>query len=55
MTLPLENIMKFGVQTIYRRTEPAVGPWTPDTEDARRLIRLVDKTTILSLITRRNI
>ena len=42
MTLPLENIMKFGVQTIYRRTEPAVGPWTPDTEDARRLIRLVD-------------
>lgn len=42
MNLSLETSLKFGVQTIYRRTEPAVGPWAPDTEDARRLIRLVD-------------
>ena len=42
MNLSLKTSLKFGVQTIYRRTEPAVGPWAPDTEDARRLIRLVD-------------
>ena len=42
MNLSLETSLKFGVQTIYRRTEPAVGPWVPDTEDARHLIRLID-------------
>ena len=42
MTLPLQNSLKFGVQTVYRRTEPAIGPWVPDVENARRLIRLID-------------
>ena len=38
----LENSLKFGVQTIYRRTESAAGPWAPDVKDARRFIRLID-------------
>ena len=38
----LENSLKFGVQTFYRRTESAAGPWAPDVKDARRFIRLLD-------------
>ncbi len=42
MTVPLETEMKFGVQTIHRRTEPAEGPWLPDPGYARELVELVE-------------
>ena len=42
MTLPLEPTMKFGLQTIHRRSEPAEGPWYPDPDDARRLVEMAE-------------
>ena len=42
MDLPLDNGLKFGVQTIHRRTEPATGPWQPDPDYARVLVELVE-------------
>ena len=38
MTLPLKKSLQFGVQTIFRRTEPAVVPWLPDVEDAKTFL-----------------
>lgn len=43
MDLPLANTLSFGIQTINRRTEPAVGPWLPNLADAKRLVELVDR------------
>ena len=40
--LPLAQGIKFGIQTIHRRTEPATGPWLPEADDGRRLVELVD-------------
>lgn len=42
MSLPLEPTMKFGLQTIHRRSEPAEGPWLPDPADARRLVEMAE-------------
>lgn len=42
MPIELPKQMEFGIQTINRRTEPAVGPWLPDPEEAKTLIELVD-------------
>jgi len=39
----LNEALEFGVQTINRRTEPAVGPWRPSPQSARELIELVDR------------
>ncbi len=49
MSLPLESGMKFGVQTIHRRSEPAVGPWFPDPGYARELVELVERLDYDSL------
>lgn len=49
MNLPLAESLAFGVQTLYRRTEPAVGPWLPDVAEARRLVELVDQSGYDSL------
>ncbi len=43
MVLKLNNKLKFGVQTIHRRTEPATGPWLPELEDGRALVEMVDR------------
>ena len=43
MTLPLDKDLKFGLQTLHRRTEPATGPWKPDVADARELVGLIDR------------
>lgn len=42
MDLPLEPTMKFGVQTIHRRSEPGVGAWVPEPEDARELVEQIE-------------
>ena len=43
MTLQLNSALKFGIQTLHRRTEPATGPWLPDAEDGRRIVELIDR------------
>jgi probable F420-dependent oxidoreductase len=43
MSLPLEDTLKIGVQTIHRRTEPAVGPWHPSVEEGRAMVELIDR------------
>lgn len=40
--LPLAEGLKFGIQTIHRRTEPATGPWLPEADDGKRIVELVD-------------
>ncbi|HEX3864786.1 MAG TPA: TIGR03619 family F420-dependent LLM class oxidoreductase [Stellaceae bacterium] len=42
MTLPLAPILKIGIQTIHRRTEPAEGPWLPTIGELHDLVGLVD-------------
>ena len=42
MTLQLDNQLKFGVQTIHRRTEPAMGSWLPEAEDGRTMVEMID-------------
>ena len=43
MDLPLDDTLKFGIQTLHRRTEPAAGPWLPDLDDARALVERIDR------------
>ena len=43
MTLPLDDRLKVGIQTIHRRTEPATGPWLPRIEELVELVQLVDR------------
>ena len=43
MQLPLDSRLKVGVQTIHRRTEPAVGPWRPSVSEGRDLVECVDR------------
>jgi probable F420-dependent oxidoreductase len=47
--LPVEDRLQIGVQTIHRRTEPAVGPWLPTIEEMRSLVELVDRSGYDSL------
>ncbi|MDE0728357.1 MAG: LLM class flavin-dependent oxidoreductase [Alphaproteobacteria bacterium] len=42
MTLNLDNRLKFGVQTIHRRTEPTTGLWLPDEADGRAMVEMID-------------
>ncbi|MDP6567405.1 MAG: LLM class flavin-dependent oxidoreductase [Alphaproteobacteria bacterium] len=42
MTLRLDERMRFGIQTMHRRTEPAEGPWLPEAEDGRALVEMID-------------
>ena len=42
MTLQLNNRLKFGVQTIHRRTEPAKGAWLPDADEGRTMVEMID-------------
>ena len=43
MTLQLDDHFKFGVQTMHRRTEPAVGLWLPEADDGRAMVELIDR------------
>src|SRR3546814_16375593 len=42
MDLPLEGKLKVGVNTMHRRTEPAVGPWQPSIDELVAMVRQVD-------------
>jgi probable F420-dependent oxidoreductase len=43
MDLPLERTLKIGIQTIHRRTEPAVGPWLPMIDEMVTLVGQIDR------------
>ena len=43
MALPLDKTLKIGVSTMYRRTEPAVGPWIPRIDEMVEVVSLVDR------------
>jgi probable F420-dependent oxidoreductase len=43
MALTLDTRLRFGIQTIHRRTEPATGPWLPGIDELTALVRLVDR------------
>jgi probable F420-dependent oxidoreductase len=43
MALPLDKSLKIGVSTMYRRTEPAVGPWIPRIDEMVEVVSLVDR------------
>src|SRR4030081_2959930 len=47
--LPVDDRLRIGVQTIHRRTEPAVGPWLPTIDEMRELVELVDRSGYDSL------
>jgi len=51
MSLPLPQQLQVGIQTIHRRTEPAVGPWRPTADEGRALVELVDRLGYDSLWT----
>jgi len=51
MSLPLSPTLQVGIQTIHRRTEPAVGPWRPTADEGRALVELVDRLGYDSLWT----
>src|SRR6266568_3787085 len=42
MDLPLEPRLRIGIQTIHRRTEPAVGPWLPTIDEMHALVSQID-------------
>jgi probable F420-dependent oxidoreductase len=42
MTLPLDTMLKIGIQNIHRRTEPATAPWLPSIDEMAELVGLVD-------------
>ena len=43
MELPLEPSLKIGIQTIHRRTEPAMGPWLPAIDELVALVSQIDR------------
>jgi probable F420-dependent oxidoreductase len=43
MDLPLEPTLRIGIQTIHRRTEPAVGPWLPTLDEMVALVSQIDR------------
>src|SRR2546421_4781434 len=47
--LPVDDRLRIGVQTIHRRTEPAVGAWLPTIDEMRTLVELVDRSGYDSL------
>ena len=40
--LPVEDRLRIGIQTIHRRTEPAVGAWLPTIDEMSTLVELVE-------------
>ena len=48
-SLPLDQTLRIGIQTIHRRTEPATGPWQPTIDELVELVELVDRSGYDSL------
>jgi probable F420-dependent oxidoreductase len=49
MPLPLDKVLRTGVQTLLRRTEPAGAPWTPTLDDLVESVEQVDRLGFDSL------
>jgi probable F420-dependent oxidoreductase len=47
--LPVDDRLLVGVQTIHRRTEPAVGAWQPTIDEMQSFVGLVDRSGFDSL------
>jgi probable F420-dependent oxidoreductase len=47
--LPVEDHLRIGIQTIHRRSEPAVGTWLPTIDEMASLVELVDRSGYDSL------
>jgi probable F420-dependent oxidoreductase len=47
--LPIEDRLRIGIQTIHRRSEPAVGAWLPTIDEMGTLVGLVDRSGYDSL------
>jgi probable F420-dependent oxidoreductase len=47
--LPVDDRLRIGVQTLHRRTEPAVDAWHPTIDEMRTLVELVDRSGYDSL------
>lgn len=43
MTLPLNETLKIGVNTMHRRSEPAEGPWLPKIDELVEMVQQVDR------------
>jgi probable F420-dependent oxidoreductase len=43
MALTLDTKLRFGIQTIHRRTEPATGVWLPSIDELTTLVQTVDR------------
>ena len=43
MDLPLDATLKIGIQTLHRRTEPAVDAWRPAIDELEALVRQIDR------------
>ena len=43
MSLPLDDTLKIGVNTMLRRTEPATGPWMPTLDELVEVVEQVDR------------
>ena len=41
--LPVEDRLRIGIQTLHRRSEPAVGAWLPTIDEMGTLVELVDR------------
>lgn len=51
MALTLDHVLRIGIQTLHRRTEPATGPWQPSIDELVSLVELVDRCGYDSLWT----
>lgn len=49
MALMLASKLQIGIQTIHRRTEPAIGPWLPTIDELVAFVELVDRCKFDSL------
>jgi probable F420-dependent oxidoreductase len=47
--LPVDDRLRIGIQTMLRRTEPAVGGWLPMIDEMRAFVELVDRNGYDSL------
>jgi probable F420-dependent oxidoreductase len=47
--LPLDDRLRIGIQTIHRRTEPAIGAWLPTIDEMSAFVELVDRSGYDSL------
>jgi probable F420-dependent oxidoreductase len=51
MALLLDEKLRFGVQTIHRRTEPVTAPWEPAIDELKAFVQLVERCGFDALYT----